>query len=304
MQGYKKPFSVGAENGLSKCVNTYIRRIKGITQDRRGQVIFLFGNLIMKNELLTDESLDTGLNLKLRKNTLLKDGSLVASVSNKTATVKSTLTSIKNDGTITDTSLMLHHLEVYQAKLIQLLGQGYAVKLLDLGVLRIKHKGKVQNASDAQSISDFTLGFIPSKTALESVKELSVYSIMQIDNSPVIETVADISRKEQDGFVSASQPVKLTGTKLKLGNESGKIYFVPQVDSDGIMQNSTDKQTWIEVGYSKVFRDKPSELNFFAPSNLTSETKYRIRIETFYLGGNAVRSEALVGESEIVQLKE
>lgn len=71
----------------------------------------------MKKELLADESLDSGLMIKLRKNTLLDDGSLVAKVSNKTATVKSTLTAIKNDGTVSDISLMLHHLQVYQDKL-------------------------------------------------------------------------------------------------------------------------------------------------------------------------------------------
>lgn len=258
----------------------------------------------MKKELITDESLDTGLNLKLGKNTLLNDGSLFAKVSNRTATVKSTLTLIKNDGTVADTSLMMHHLEVYQKKIIQLLEQGYAVKILDLGVLRIKHKGKVQSASDVQNISNFTLGFSPSKDALNSVQELSVDSILQIDNSPVIETVTDILRKEQDGFVTASEPVKLTGTRLKLGENTGKLYFVPQVESDGEMQNVMDKETWIEIDYSKVFRDMPAELNFFAPESLVAGTKYRIRIESSYLSRNAVRKEALIGQSGIVQIRE
>lgn len=256
----------------------------------------------MKNELLTDESLDTGLNLKLRKNTLLKDGSLVAKVSNKTATVKSTLTLIKNDGTITDTSLMLHYLEVYQSKLIHLLEQGYAVKLMDLGVLKIKHKGKLRNASDAENISNFTIGFTPSKITLNSVKELSVDSVLKTDNSPVIETVTDVFRNESDGFVTASQPVKLAGTKLKIGNESGKLYFVPQVEVGDEFQNS-EKSEWIEVPYSKIFRDKPSELIFFAPESLSFGTKYKIRIETSYLSGVSVRTEALISESENVQLK-
>lgn len=255
----------------------------------------------MKKELLTDETLDTGLNLKLGRNTLLNDGSLFAKVSNRTATVKSTLTLIKNDGTVTDTSLMMRHLEVYQKKLFQLLEQGYAVKILDLGVLWIRHKGKVQNASDAQNITGFTLGFSPSKDALESVQELSVDSILQIDNSPSIETVTDISRNEQDGFVTASQPVRLTGTKLKLGDGTGRLYFVPQVESDGVMQNSANRGSWIEVDYSKVFRDKPSELNFFAPESLVAGAKYRIRIESSYLSKNAARKEALSGESGVVQ---
>lgn len=255
----------------------------------------------MKNELLTDESLDTGLNLKLRKNTLLKDGSLVAKVSNKTATVKSTLTLIKNDGTITDTSLMLHHLEVYQSKLIQLLAQGYDVKLMDLGVVKIKHKGKLKNASDAENTSNFTIGFTPSEITLNSVKELSVDSVSQTDNSPTIETVTDVFRNETDGFITANQVVKLSGTKLKIGNESGKLYFVPQVEVGTAIQNS-EKSEWIEVPYSKIFRDKPSELLFFAPENLTSGTKYKIRIETSYLSGGATRTTALSCESEVIAL--
>lgn len=239
----------------------------------------------------------------MHKNTLLKDGSLIAKVSNKTATVKSTLTLIKNDRTITDTSLMLHHLEVYQSKLIQLLEQGYAVKLMDLGVLKIKHKGKLQNASDAENISEFTLGFTPSKIALNSVKELSVDSVLQTDNSPSIETVTDVSRNEADGFVTTEQPVKLTGTKLKIGNENGKLYFVPQIEIGEDFQNS-EKTKWIEVNHSKIFHDKPSELIFFVPDNLILETKYKIRIETVYLSGNGVRTQPLIGESKVLQLRE
>lgn len=257
----------------------------------------------MRNELMTNESLDAGLNLKLRKNTLLKDGSLFAKVSTKTATVKSTLTLIKNDGTVSDTSLMLHYLEIYQKKLIQLLEQGYAVKVLDLGVLRIRHKGKIENASDAGAVSNFTLGFSPSKIALDSVKELSVDTVTQTDSSPVIESVTDVFRNEADGFVTASQPVRLSGAKLKIGNDLGKLYFVPQAEAGGELVDS-EKSDWIEVERSKIFRDKPSELIFFAPASLAAGVRYKIRIETSYLAGGNYRAVALCGESGVVQLKE
>ena len=236
----------------------------------------------MKKELLTNESLDSGLMIKLRKNTLLDDGSLIANVSSKTATVKSTLTAIKNDGTVADISLMLRHLQVYQDKLLQLLGQGYTVKLLDIGLLRIKHKGKIKNASNAASdISQFTLGFTPSKDALDSVKELSVDAILQPEIVPVIEEVADVFRGEKDGFVTSGEPVSVTGMRLKLGEENDRLCFVPQTESG---QNVDDESRWIEVDHARIFRNKPSELTFFAPTNLAEGVKYRVRIETSYLG--------------------
>lgn len=255
----------------------------------------------MKKELFTNESLDTGLMIKLRKNTLLDDGSLVANVSNKTATVKSTLSAIKNDGTVTDISLMLHHLQVYQDKLLQLLGQGFTVKLLDIGLLKIKHKGKIKNASNAASdISQFTLGFTPSEDALNSVKNLSVDAILKPEKAPVIEEVADIYRNEKDGFVTSGEPVTVSGMRLKLGEENDKLCFVPQTESG---QNVDDESRWIEVEHSKIFRNKPSELTFFAPTNLMEGVKYRVRVETSYLSKGRSRKETLSGESEVVMLK-
>lgn len=255
----------------------------------------------MKKELLTNESLDSGLMIKLRKNPLLDDGSLVANVSNKTATVKSTLTAIKNDGTVADISLMLHHLQVYQDKLLQLLGQGYTVKLLDIGLLKIKHKGRIKNASNAVSdISQFTLGFMPSKDALNSVKDLSVDAILQPEKAPVIEEVEDVFRNEKDGLVTSGEPVAITGMRLKLGEENDRLWFVPQTESG---QNVEDESRWIAVDHAKIFRNKPSELTFFAPTDLAEGVKYRVRIETSYLGKGKSRKETLVGESEVVMLK-
>lgn len=255
----------------------------------------------MKKELLADESLDSGLMIKLRKNTLLDDGSLVANVSNKTATVKSTLTSIKNDGTVSDISLMLHHLQVYQDKILQLLGQGYTVKFLDLGLLKIKHKGRIKSASAAASdISQFTLGFTPSRDALDSVKKLSIGAILQPEKSPAIEAVTDIFRNERDGFVTSGEPVGVSGARLKLGEEKDKLRFVPQTESG---QNVEDESRWIEVEHSKIFRNKPSELTFFAPANLEEGVKYRVRVETSYLSKGMSRKETLAGESEVVMVK-
>ncbi len=185
--------------------------------------------------------------------------------------------------------------------MIQLLEQGYAVKLMDLGVLKIKHKGKLQKASDAENSSNFTIGFTPSEITLNSVKELTVDSVLQTDNSPTIEKITDVFRNETDGFITANQVVKLSGTKLKIGNKSGKIYFVPQIEVSDEFQNS-EKSAWIEVPYSKIFRDMPSELIFFAPENLTSETKYKIRIETSYLSSTNSRANALTCESEVVSV--
>lgn len=183
---------------------------------------------------------------------------------------------------------------------MQLLGQGYTVKFLDLGLLKIKHRGRIKSASNAASdISQFT-GFTPSRDALDSVKRLSVGAILQPEKSPVIETVTDIFRNEQDGFVTSGEPVALSGARLKLGEEKDKLRFVPQTESG---QDVEDESRRIEVEHSKIFRNKPSELTFFAPTALEEGVKYRVRVETSYLSKGMSRKEILAGESEVVMVK-
>ena len=250
-------------------------------------------------ELDDSEALDSGLNVNLQRNTLLDDGSLFARVVNRTATVKGALTSIKEDGmSEREVSLMRHYLKVYEAKLLQLLEMGYAVKLMDLGTLRIKHKGRIATTAEGQSLSNFAVAFTPTDKAAEAVAALACDAATVPDRSPSLDSVADLLRGAEDGSVTAGGAIRVKGSRLKIGDTAeDTLHFVPQTALGADVEDTSE---WIAVAADSIFRNKPTELNFFAPAGLSSGASYRIRVSTTYIGGSSARKEPLVGESEIV----
>ena len=93
---------------------------------------------------------------------------------------------------------------------------------------------------------------------------------------------------------------KITGANLKLGSEESGIYFAA-VDSDGDLEDSS---AWTRVDDSKVFRNKPAELNFFVPQTLDTSKEYRIIIKTNYISASVTRKEFLESVSNAVKIKE
>ncbi|WP_277950588.1 DUF4469 domain-containing protein [Treponema zioleckii] len=74
-----------------------------------------------------------------------------------------------------------------------------------------------------------------------------------------------------------------------LFGERWGIYFAP-VDSEGKM--TSDETSWVKVEESSLFRNKPSELNFFVPDSL-SEGSWKIVLRTSYLGKSSSRKTML-----------
>ena len=77
------------------------------------------------------------------------------------------------------------------------------------------------------------------------------------------------------------------------------IYFAP-VDSEGKM--NYDESSWNSVSSSNLFRNKPSELNFFVPDSLT-EGSYQIVLRTTYLGKDKSRKTMLETVSNAITVK-
>lgn len=250
----------------------------------------------IEKELVSEETMEQGLNVTLRVNTLDKEGSYYASVNSRVASVKSALRNIKSEDKGVDITSVKHGLELYNNQVISLLSQGFSVKVLDLGVLVIKRRGRVKDRNEAESISGFTVEFIPGNDVLKAVENLSVDAVLTVDNSPVMESVTDLSRRESDGTVTIGQPMQVLGRNLKVNVEDDELYFVPQTE-DG--EPVADKERWIRVENDQIFRNKPTELNLFVPGTLTTGTKYRLLVKSSYISGSRARKTALTGTSDV-----
>lgn len=212
------------------------------------------------------------------------------------ANVKAALKLIKDEEKGVDIAAIKHGLELYHKQVVKLLELGFSVKVLDLGILVIKHRGKVKDIGEAENISDFTVDFIPSEEVKKAVSNLSVDAVLTVDNSPVLEEISDLSRKKSDGMVTAGQPVAVKGKNLKVDLGEDEIIFVPQ-DKDG--RDVADKEKWLSVPDSQLFRNKPTELNFFAPQSLVDGETYRIVVKSSFIGNGRKRQSSLTGRSAI-----
>lgn len=248
----------------------------------------------IEKELVSEENIEQGLNVTLHANTLKKDGSYYARVNSRVANVKAALKLIKDEDKGVDISAIKHGLELYNKQVLNLLTLGFSVKVLDLGILTIKHRGKVKDKSEAESISDFTVEFIPSTDVTKAVEKLSVDAVLTVDNSPVLEGISDLSRKASDGVVTVGQPIQVLGRNLKLNLEEDEIFFVPQTEQG----DAKDKSEWVKVLEPQVFRNKPTELNLFVPPALPPDNRYRLLVKSSYIAGGRARKTVLSGTSD------
>lgn len=246
-----------------------------------------------EKELSSEETIEQGLNVTLRNNSLDENGSYFASVKTRLANVKAALKLIKDEDKGVDITAVKHGLELYNRQVIRLLETGLSVKVLDLGTLEIKHRGRISGEKEAAALNDFTVEFAPSGEVLQAVQNLSVDAVLTVDNSPSVEGISDLSRKLSDGRVTIGQPMQVTGANLKV-SESDAVYLVPQ-DDDG-NDRSADKSAWVLVEHSRIFRNMPSELNFFVPET-AEEGSYRLLVSTSYLTASTRRKTALTGRS-------
>ena len=227
----------------------------------------------LEDELVSEESLQSGITVTLIKNQLDKAGGFFARVKSRLATVKAALGLIAKKNKGIDTSAIKTGLELYNDEVIDLLSMGYAVKILDIGVLQIKHRGAVKDKNEAMTLSNFTVEFTPSAAVSEAVKNLKVDAVLEVMNEPEIKSLMDLWRQESDGKITIGRPFQVLGQNLKLDTGIDEVFFVPLTASGA---DDLDEENWIKAASNAVFRNKPSELNIYASDNLESGKKYRL----------------------------
>ena len=238
--------------------------------------------------LSTLENSNTSLSVTLHQNYLKKDGTYYARVSRNTATFNNIISEIADENKGLDPHLLQYSAILIQKKILKMLEQGKAVNILDLGTMYIAMKCNAKGKSDVSSNGKFCIKFSPTQIAQDTVNSLNVDKVTFVENSPEITTITDLSTGKSDETISKGKPVAILGGKLKLSDSGSGIYFA-EVDEKGTYSN--DMTSWISVPKNNIFRNMPSELNFFVPETLESEKSYRIVIKTNYLSKSQIRKD-------------
>lgn len=247
----------------------------------------------------TLENSSSILSVTLHENNFTKDGSYYATVSRNTATFKNILSEIAEDNKGMDPFMLQFAAILIQKKILKMLEQGKAVNVLDLGTMYIAMKCNAKGKSDVSESGNFYIKFTPTPLANEAIASLSVDKIVYADGRPEITEITDLSDVESKNTLTKGKPCRITGSRLKLGGENWGIYFAP-VDSEGNL--NYDESQWIKTNESSLFRNKPSELNFFVPDSL-SEGSWKIVLRTTYLGKDKSRKSMLETVSDVITVK-
>ncbi len=248
--------------------------------------------------LSTLENSSSLVSVTLRENSFRKDGTYFATVTRNKATFRNILSEIAEENKGIDPFILQYCAVLIQKKVLKLLEQGKAVNILDLGTMYIAMKVCAKSKTDVPQSGNFSVKFTPTKLTNDALQNLSVDKIVYSDKSPEIEEIFNIASGEEN-VLFVGKPAKISGTHLKLGSDESGIYFAT-VDSDGNLENSS---AWIKVDSEKVFRNKPTELNFFVPETLDASKTYRIVIKTNYISNVVYRKEILESVSGDVIIK-
>lgn len=252
----------------------------------------------MTEHISTLENSSSILSVTLHENKFTNDGTYYATVSRNTATFKNILSEIAEDNKGMDPFMLQFAAILIQKKILKMLEQGKAVNVLDLGTMYIAMKCNAKGKSDVTGNGNFYIKFTPSALANEAISSLGVDKIVYADGSPEITETADLSTGKEDGTLSAGKPCRIRGGRLKIGGDGSGLFFAP-VDSEGKM--NADESSWSEVEGKALFRNKPTELNFFVPAALTSGG-YKIVLRTAYLSKDRSRKSVVETISNVVNV--
>ena len=188
-----------------------------------------------------------------------------------------------------------------QEEILELLGLGYSVNILELGTLYLAPTGSIAGDSTSD-IPTIEARFTPSDTVKSTAASVSVETVVVTTSEPEIKEIIDTANLDGDGAsLTKNRLCRLTGTKLKLGGESYGIFFVP-VQDDGNL--SAAESEWISVDESSVVTNQPKKLEFYVPDSLSTEASYSIAVRTMLSSSSTTRKSAVTGYSSSVTVRD
>lgn len=232
------------------------------------------------------ELLKGSVNVTIHKNHFKDDDSTFAKVKRNTAGMNNVIATILKNSTLFDKATLVAAQMLFKEAILELLKQGIAISLFELGTLYPCAQGGIDNSNPSVlDVPSLSLGFTPSGVALEAVKDADI-SMAQLEQSaPVINQIEDLSTHKSDFTITKGKPVRITGRRLKIAGEEKKVglFFAPQ-QSDGSINK--DESDWVRVENQSFFKNTSTFLELILPESFESNSKYKLVVRTAAGRGN------------------
>ncbi len=236
----------------------------------------------------TIEKVGGSVNVTIHKNYFKQDDTNHARVQRTTAGMDNVIALVCDKSTLFDKASLVAAQMLFKEAVLELLQQGRAVNLFELGTLYPCAQGSINSANPSPTeIPPLTLGFTPAQVSLEAVSKANVSMSQVAQTHPVINLIEDLSTHRFDNSLTPAKPVRITGRRLKIAGDAGAtgLYFAPQDDQGVIDETEAD---WIRLEDGAFFKNTNTFLEFILPHTLSADTSYTLVIKTASGRGKAV----------------
>ncbi|WP_158275717.1 HU family DNA-binding protein [Marinilabilia rubra] len=196
------------------------------------------------------------------------DDLMAVTVDNPTMGIDEIVERMISRGSTVTKAEALGTLEEFKSAVCDIVKDGNNVNT-ELFVIYPTVAGVFESKSEAFNASKhgINLNLRAGKRLIESSRDLNVERVEISESKPTLKTVTDLKTGAVNESVTVGQIVSIKGGLLKIDTESAEagIFFI---DPDGNAHKA-----------SRIVKNKPSELLFFVPDDLTPGT-YQVEIRT------------------------
>lgn len=216
-------------------------------------------------------------NVTVHKNYLRDDNSSYAKVRRRKAGINHVIARILKMPGALDKATLFHAAMLFKDGFIEMLKNGHAVDVFELGTFWLSSNGSIAGESPAAAdIPAMSLGFTPSAEVLAQLAGVEVGEAVRESTEPVITVVEDRYTFMTDGSVTKGKPVRVAGSRLRVaGGEDTGIFLAP---SDGKGGYATDRDSWLKA--ERIGTNDPSTLEFYLPDGTEVGETYALIVRT------------------------
>ncbi|MBO4727113.1 MAG: DUF4469 domain-containing protein [Spirochaetaceae bacterium] len=226
------------------------------------------------------QTLGGSVNVTIHKNYLREGDNSYAKVQRTTAGMDNVIATILNHTKVFDEASLVATVMLFKDAVLELLTQGAAINLFELGTLYPCAQGNIPSANpNISEIPHLSLGFTPSQEALKAVGKADISMAKAEETLPQISRIEDLATHSTDCTVSAGQPVRITGRRLRIAGDEAQVglYFAQQNDNGKINENEAE---WVKADSSSFFKNTHTYLELILPATLESSKSYFIVIRS------------------------
>ncbi|MBP3742541.1 MAG: DUF4469 domain-containing protein [Treponema sp.] len=217
-----------------------------------------------------------------------------AKVKRNTAFIGNIVSKILEHNKVLDRETLLYSAGLFRNAILELLGAGKAVDLLEMGILYIKPSSSIDSLNPGiADVPDMTLSFTPSELAVEAVKGVTAGADITTTNEPVLSSLYNIHTKEEGSELSIGHSARITGKRLKIaGEETETGLYLASCSEDGTYD--MDSSTWTALGMENIVDNTNTKILFNIPTSVTAGS-YRLILKTAYGSGTRINKTVRTG---------